>query len=109
MYYILDFWFLGCAPCRREHKDIQSKLIKLTNKNIAVIGIDIFNDDYETWRTYLSKNKYTWQNYMETKSNGLADYLAISIFPNYVIINRDGEIIGSYDSFSSISIKYGLN
>lgn len=108
-YYILDFWFLGCAPCIREHKDILPKLKKLKEKNIEVIGISIDKPDkFNSWQVYLAKNKYLWQNYMQDENNSLTDHLSISTYPTYVILNKEGEIVGSYNMFSDISKKYGL-
>jgi peroxiredoxin len=109
-YYILDFWNLGCAPCRREHKEIKLQLKKLKEKNIEVIGISTDDaDQYKSWQTYLTKNNYSWQNYLEDKNNSLTKRLAIGSYPNYVILNSDGEIISSYGSFSDISNKFKLD
>jgi peroxiredoxin len=109
-YYILDFWNLGCAPCRREHKEIKLQLKKLKEKNIEVIGISTDNtDQYKSWQTYLTKNNYSWQNYLEDKNNSLTKRLAIGSYPDYVILNSDGEIISSYGSFSDISSKFKLD
>lgn len=108
-YYILDFWFLGCAPCRQEHKEIKLSLNKLKEKNIQVISISTDSPDkYKSWRTYLTKNKYTWRNYMEDNKS-LSKYLSIGSCPKYVIVKKNGEIIESYDSFPDISKKYMLN
>ncbi len=109
-YYILDFWFLACVPCIRDHKDVKSTLKKLKNKNIQIIGISIDQTDkYNDWRTYLNKNKYSWQNYMQDSENSLTEHLAIATYPMYVILNKEGEIIGSYNLFSDISKQFGLN
>ena len=109
-YYIIDFWFLACAPCIREHKDIKSILKKLKHKNIEIIGISVDQaDKYNDWRTYLIQNNYSWQNYLQDSKNKLTEYLAIGTYPTYVILNKEGEIIGSYNLFSDISKKFGLD
>ncbi|MBC8014836.1 MAG: redoxin domain-containing protein [Sporomusaceae bacterium] len=109
-YYILDFWFLACAPCIRDHKDVKPTLKKLKNKNIKIIGISIdHTDKYKEWRTYLIKNNYSWQNYMQDSKNSLTEHLAIWNYPTYIILNNAGEIIASYNLFSDISKKYELD
>lgn len=108
-YYILDFWFLACAPCIQDHKDIKPHLEKLEKKNVQIIGISIdHTDKFNDWRTYLNKNCYSWQNYMQDSGNSVTAHLAIAAYPTYVILNKEGEIIGSYNSFSDISRGYGL-
>ncbi|MBY0479116.1 MAG: TlpA family protein disulfide reductase [Chitinophagaceae bacterium] len=109
-YYIIDFWFLACAPCIRDHKDVKPTLKKLKNKNIQIIGISVDQTDkYNDWRTYLIKNNYSWQNYMQDSKSSLTEHLAIGTYPTYVILNKEGEIIGSYNLFSDISKKFGLD
>lgn len=45
---------------------------------------------------------------MQDENNSLTDHLSISTYPTYVILNKEGEIVGSYNMFSDISKKYGL-
>lgn len=109
-YYILDFWFLACAPCIREHIDIKPNIEKLKKKNIQVVGISIDQaDKFKAWWAYLTNNKYSWQNYMQDPKNSLTEHLAIGTYPTYVILNKEGEIVGSYNMFSDILKEYGLD
>ena len=100
-YYILDFWFLGCAPCLRDHKEIIRVLKKLENKNTELISIS--NDsDIKKWKLYLNKNKYNWQNYLESKPKTITENLSISSFPTYLIIDKTGNILSTQSSFSDV-------
>lgn len=109
-YYILDFWFLGCAPCIREHKEIKPMLKKIKEKNIEVIGISTDNiEKFKSWQGYLKKNQYTWKNYMQGNGSSLTDYLAIYSYPTYIIIDKTGEIISSYNLFSDIIKRFKLD
>lgn len=100
-YYILDFWFLGCAPCLRDHKEIFKEQKKLSAKNAAVISIST-DSDIAKWQKYLSKNKYNWSNYLESKSKKITEKLSISSFPTYIVIDKSGNIISLQDSFSDV-------
>lgn len=109
-FYILDFWFLGCAPCIRDHKEIKKYLGKLTAKKIGMIGISI--DDISksnSWQTYLAQNKNTWKNYIQDNNSKLTNHLGINSYPTYLILNANGEIIESYNSFSDISKRFKLD
>ena len=106
-YYVLDFWFLGCAPCRREHRIIKQKFELLKKNNIEIIGIS--TDKYsKEWESYLSKNQYHWTNYLQTATNTITGTLSINSFPFYIVINKKGDIIGRYNSFSEILKKFKI-
>lgn len=107
-YYLFDFWFLGCAPCRKEHKLIKQKLGDLQKNNIKVIGIS--TDRYsKEWEEYLSENKYSWDNYLETDTNKITQNLNINHFPNYILINNKGAIIGRYERISEILKEFKID
>ncbi len=107
-YYVLDFWFLGCAPCIREHREIKLNLQNLIKQNIQIIGVSIDSPKkYQLWEKYLKKNNYTWLNYIQDQNNKFTDQLGVHAYPAYVILNKEGEIIESYSSFSQILKKYG--
>lgn len=107
-YYILDFWYLGCAPCRREHKIIKQKLQYLRQNKIEIIGIS--TDRYSSeWKNYLSKNYYDWPNYLQAANKKITGSLSINSFPYYVVINSKGVIIGRYNLFSDILKKFKID
>ena len=107
-FYILDFWFLGCLPCRKEHKIIHKNYNQLLKNKIEIIGIS--TDDYsKKWKEYLSKNDYKWPNYLQTSNNKITETLNINGFPFYVLINNKGEILGRFNTFSEIMKRFKLN
>lgn len=109
-YYILDFWFLACVPCIRDHKEMKPILKKLQQKNIQIIGISVDQQDqYSDWRKYLTKNNYSWPNYLQDAKNSVTNQLSIAIYPTYIILNKEGDIIGSYNSFVEVMKKFGVN
>jgi hypothetical protein len=99
-YYILDFWFLACAPCIQDHKEILNGLKILENKNAEVISIST-DSDIMKWKKYLSKNKYNWQNYLECSSKKITNQLNIKGFPAYIIIDKFGSIISTQNTFAN--------
>ena len=107
-YYVLDFWFLGCAPCMREHKTILENYEKLRKKKIEVIGISN-NEDFQEWKSYLTKHRYDWQNYMQINKNNLNIQLGIYEFPTYIVIDNNGKIIETYNSFDDVIKKFIIN
>lgn len=106
-YYILDFWFLACPPCIKDHISINRNLAKLRTKGIAILSIST-DDNFSMWRKYLQSHKYKWQNFLEDKNNTLSNKLGISSFPTYVIIDANGSIQGMYNSFSDVLKKFQI-
>jgi hypothetical protein len=100
-YYVLDFWFVGCVPCMQQHKIIKSEYLKLASKQITVIGISI-DSNFKLWNNYLNDHKYLWDNYLETGTQKLTQYLSVNAFPLYIVINKNGDIKGTYGSFDEV-------
>lgn len=100
MLYLLDFWFVNCPPCLKQHIEIAKNISFLHQKNIEVIGISK-DENHAEWANYLSIKNYNWQNYREHSSNKkLTQLLHIESFPSYYLINAEGKIISIFDSFS---------
>ena len=104
--YLIDFWFIGCAPCIREHQSIIKKLNSLDSKNVEVIGISIDNQQ-EDWSNYLDKKQYPWKNYREVGEyeKQLRAKMIIDVFPTYLLVDSNGVILYRSNTFSEIE-KY---
>jgi thiol-disulfide isomerase/thioredoxin len=99
--YLVDYWFVNCAPCLREHKLIKNKLEFLKSKGIEVIGISIDKNQKE-WAEFLKKEKYEWLNYRENYdvNKRLRNHLQIAEFPTYIFLDDQGTIIQRFNAFS---------
>ena len=100
-YTVLDMWFLACAPCIQQHKEINEKLPLLKQHKIEMIGIST-DQNQEKWQTYLHKHEYNWLNYRQDGTQKLTEDLSVSLFPTYVILDKAGKIVGYYNDFQSV-------
>ena len=107
-YYLLDFWFVGCAPCMKQHKEIKLNQQKLKDKRIRVIGICI-DKKAGPWNKYLVRNGYNWANYLESGTHTLSGYLAINAFPAYMILNSRGDILYTFGSLNNVFTVLKIN
>ena len=103
---VLDFWFVACPPCIKDHEFMKSDLIeeKFKNKNIKFIGISSDQND-NVWREYLGKKKILWDNYIlsyDTNDKNLINDLSISSYPTYIIIDKNGEIKSSFNTYKEV-------
>ena len=100
--YILDFWYLECAPCIQQHQEIKKHQAKLAENNIEVIGISI-DMSKKRWKEYLEEHPKNWLNYNQYfEEYDLKDDLEIKLFPAYYFINGEGVIIEKFNSFQKV-------
>ena len=100
--YILDFWYLECAPCIQQHKEIKEQQLKLAENNIEVIGISI-DMSKKRWREYLEEHPKNWLNYNQYfEEYDLKEDLEIKLFPAYYFINSEGIIIEKFNAFQKV-------
>lgn len=103
--YLLDFWFINCPPCIRDHKLISKKLDFLNKENIELIGIST-DKKYSDWKNYLTNHNYNWKNYREIDSlKRITKDMAIWSFPTYLLLSGEGEIKARFNSFDDFE-KY---
>lgn len=104
--YLLDFWFVHCPPCVRDHKKIGANLNMFSNNAVELVGISI-DTESDKWLDYLESHGYNWQNYRELrKGNDLIDALDVWEFPTYILINNNGEIKTKFYSFEALENYY---
>ncbi len=86
--YLIDFWFVGCAPCIADHKRIKSELYPEFKKSgVKIIGMSI-DPDHLLWSNFVKKNNHPWQNYRILKEFGnFADEMAVSGYPTYFVVD----------------------
>lgn len=97
---IIDFWFMGCAPCVCEMKQFDS-LLKGREKEISVFSISI--DDAKYWKNpnspFLTKTVNNWKFYaldsksLPDKKKYIHDLFNFNHFPSYIVIDKKGNII----------------
>jgi peroxiredoxin len=98
--YLLDFWFVRCPPCLRDHKRIAANYDIFEKNNIELIGISR-DDTYELWKNYLNKHEYKWINVREQKLEKRLTYdLSIWSYPTYALIDHKGSIQAQFSSFA---------
>lgn len=106
--YILDFWYLECVPCVKQHKEIKEYQNELLKNNIEIIGISI-DQSQHNWREYLAKHQYNWRNYNQFKEeNDLKYDLDIKLFPIYYYVNNEGVILEKFNSFQKVITYFNL-
>jgi peroxiredoxin len=102
--YLIDMWFIGCAPCLEQHKEIAATLAVLTNNNIDVIGISIDRNQHP-WKDFIQAKRYSWLNVRETEEleKQLRTDMLIDSYPTYFLIDGKGTILHRTNSFREMT------
>jgi hypothetical protein len=104
-YYVIDFWFLHCVPCIKQHKEIRAAYADLTRSKIKIIGICL-DKDSRTIKKYLNKNLFYWDNYFVSNDTDITVRLKITEFPTYLVTDKHGEILNFCHSFLEIKRQF---
>jgi thiol-disulfide isomerase/thioredoxin len=97
---IIDFWFVGCAPCVSEMRQFDA-LLKGKEKEISIFSISI--DDAKYWKNpnspFHTKTVDNWKFYaldskaLPDRHKYLQDLFNINHFPSYIVVDKEGNII----------------
>jgi cytochrome oxidase Cu insertion factor (SCO1/SenC/PrrC family) len=100
--YILDFWYLECMPCVRDHKLIAKKVDSLKHQNVEVVSLSI-DRDTKKWRTYLAEHSYEWKNYNQyAQEPNLKEDLELKLYPTYLLVDASGKVYQKTNAFQKM-------
>jgi thiol-disulfide isomerase/thioredoxin len=86
---LINFWATWCPPCIAEMPSLQ----KLYNDyNDKVVFLFVTTDWFNTIKSFLDKNKYTFKVYRPDE-NGYPEFLNINTIPRTFLIDKEGNII----------------
>jgi thiol-disulfide isomerase/thioredoxin len=85
---VLNFWFIGCGPCRAEIPEL-NRLVK-ENAGRDVVFLAMALDDAESLRAFLKATAFDYEIIPDTGS--LANRLEIKAYPVHFVLNPRGEI-----------------
>lgn len=102
---LLDFWGTWCKPCLRDAPRLDSLADDMTQHNVQVISIAI--DEPKKWRRYIEKKNESKVVHLLSKPHGESVLdPAPNIFPTYVFVNSNGDIIS--DVFHDVDDVIGF-
>jgi thiol-disulfide isomerase/thioredoxin len=90
---LLEFWTTWCGYCAEEAAFVDKIGHELADKGLILLAIDV-GESKKTVRKYLEQHPRNCKIVMMEDTNLAAMYQA-NVYPIYVVIDRDGFIVGT--------------
>jgi peroxiredoxin len=85
---VLNFWFIGCAPCRVEMPGLNKLVEEFKPDEVVFIGFAL--DEESQLREFLKKIPFKYK--IVAGASSIAGQYGASVFPTHVLINKQGLI-----------------
>lgn len=95
-YVLLDFWASWCLPCRESTPAIKLLYEKYQKLGLEIISVSI-DDKEKSWRAAVAKDEIPWRNILvgsKSDPNSLKTLYNVVPVPDYILIDKEGKIIG---------------
>ena len=91
-YVLLDFWGIGCGPCRMSEPEMREVYERMKGK-LEIVGIN--QDNLSTWKNNDFSKSIIWKNWNDgMKGSSLSSrYCDMGAIPYYVLISPDRRIL----------------
>lgn len=86
---VLNFWFIGCAPCRVEMPGLNQLVSEFKGKDVVFIAFA--TDAAEDLQTFLKEKSFNYR--IIPAASKTAEAYEVNAYPTHVIIGKDGQII----------------
>lgn len=106
-YLLIDFWTLGCAPCRKalpEMKEVSTR----QKDNLTMISINL--DPLHIWKEQAPSIGITWTDLNDGKGTaGIAASYGVDAYPCYFLFSPEGRLLHSWRGYADGIITTKVN
>ena len=85
---VLNFWFIGCAPCRVEIPGLNNLTEEFKEKDVVFIAFAL--DKEKNLKSFLQETPFKYQ--IVPNAGKIADQFRVRAYPTHIIINKEGRI-----------------
>ncbi|WP_140937882.1 TlpA family protein disulfide reductase [Sphingobacterium lumbrici] len=97
---VLNFWFIGCAPCKREMPELNKLVEKYEAKDVVFLAFEVNNYPATKLKAIMSKSfHYTL---VPSKRSDVAKVYEVKTYPTSYVIDQSGVIrfgLAGYNPF----------
>ena len=96
-YVLLDFWAVGCGPCRDALPTLEAVHHDYKDRGLVILGIDV-GEERLTVETFLKKTPAPYPILLDTGWD-VAKLFQVNVIPTYILIDPDGKIVDGQVGF----------
>ena len=85
---VLNFWFVGCAPCRVEMPGLNTLTEEFEDEDVVFIAFAL--DNAEDLEKFLMEKEFNYR--IVPDASKIASLFGVKVFPTHILINKKGEI-----------------
>ncbi len=87
---VLNFWFIGCPPCRQEIPGLNTLVKEYAQKDVVFLALAL--DDEKSLNDFIKKTPFAYS--IVPKAQSISELYGVEGYPTHIIINRKGMNIG---------------
>jgi thiol-disulfide isomerase/thioredoxin len=93
---VLDFWYTGCGPCRRDFESMKTIKKGLIYEDVDFVYL-CYSSTENDWKNVLKEFNIQGDHYLLTSEqvSYFSKMFNISSAPRYILINKEGRIVNS--------------
>ena len=85
---VLNFWFIGCAPCRVEMPGLNEMVAEYEGKDVVFLAFAL--DDQGSLEEFLETTEFAYQ--VLPSSHDVSESYEVNGYPTHVVIDKEGNI-----------------
>lgn len=97
---VLNFWFIGCAPCKKEMPHLNTLVKEFKGKDVVFLAFEVNNNDASKVKA-VTKNNFDYVQIPTTRKD-LPQLYKISTYPTSYVIDQKGIVryaLAGYNPF----------
>jgi thiol-disulfide isomerase/thioredoxin len=87
---VINFWFIGCAPCRVEMPGLNQLVTEFKDKDVVFLALAL--DSAEELKKFLKTTKFQYT--VIPDANAISEDYEVNSFPTHIVIGRKGQLVG---------------
>lgn len=93
---LLDFWFIGCGPCAADTPTLKLAHELFGGSDFEIVGVHASPASAESVLQYIQQNGVKYPTIVDSPEETISRRfreLAVTSFPSYILLDREGKII----------------
>jgi len=101
---VLNFWFVGCAPCRQEIPEL-NEIVEKYREHTDVVFLAIALDGKEAIQKMIKKLPFDYNLIYDGKEIA-ADQYGVRMYPTHVVLDKEGKVNFHTSGYSPVTIEW---